>query len=323
MTAAPNVTTKTLLSCALCHILQQQKDGDVELPTHLWNFAAAHGLVYQTTSCSHCQSSTYLYRHSRFRCQKVSKTIVDHKLVTKQCNFDISALKGTFFEYSDLSLKKSLYLCYCFVQDTATYNEVLKRVKVPLNRLNYWYSLCQELIISYCLRHSRKIGGLGKTVKITEAKVCKKGSNRTSTKEQWVLGGFEEKSRSFFLVFIPNHRKETLAKCIRKCILPGTEIISDSWENCSSLSFEDYVHKTLHHPVNHDIPESSATPENTEQQLQGSCHSAKISILAQEKSVGQLALLYFKLTFPDVLERFHQLLVLAAKLFPPQKGLVE
>lgn len=320
MTAAPGVVTKALPFCAACQGLQQQEDGDVELPMYLWDFVAAHGLVHRTVQCPWCQSSAYLYRHSRFRCQKVMTTFIDHRLVTKRCNFDISALKGTFFDHSNLPLKKILCLCYWFVVDTATYNEVMGKVNVPLYRLIYWYTLCQELIINYCLNHCRKIGGPGKTVKITEARLREKKYYRPSKKGQWVLGGFEEESGSFFLIPIPNRKKETLAECIREWILPGTEIISDFWEKCASLSIEGYTQKTVHHPASRGIPENSATLKNAEQQPQGSCQSDGINTWLEEPFVGRLTLTYFKLTFPEVLERFHQLLVLAAELYPPQKG---
>lgn len=319
MTAAPVVVTKALPFCAACQGLQRQEDGHVELPVHLWDFVAAHGLVHRTVHCPWCQYSAYLFRHSRFRCQRVMTTFVDHRLVTKRCNFDISALKGTFFDHSNLPLKKILCLCYWFVLDTATYEEVMGRVNVPLYRLIYWYTLCQELIITYCLNHCRKIGGPGKTVKIRKARVREKKYCRPSTKCHWVLGGFEEESRSFFLIPLPNLRKETFEECIREWILPGTEIVSDFWGKCASLSLEGYAQKTVHHPASRGIPESSSTPENAEQQPQGSHQSARINTWAQEPFVGQLTLTYFKLTFPDVLQRFHQLLVLAAELYPPQK----
>lgn len=210
-------------------------------------------------------------------------------------------------------------LCYWFVLDTLPHESVSKKVDVPFYKLIFWYSFCQETIINYCLSNCKKIGGPGKFVKITEARVREKKHCGPRTKSQWVLGGFEKDSQSFFLTPIPDRKNETLKECIKQWVLPGTTIVTDSWAMCSYMSFEGYQLRIVYFQGSNNS-KSNATPQDTGQESYGSHQGIKVMEWPQEQYVGQLSRVYFQLAFPNPLERFHQFLKTVARLYPPQEG---
>jgi len=112
-------------------------------------------------------------------------------------------------------------------------------------------------IYSGSIRIVKKLGGLGRVVKIDKAKIGWRKYNRGRLiKGQWIFGGYEQESKKIFIVPIENRTEETLLACIKEWILPGTTIISDCWKSYDCLNNESFQHLKVNHSYNFVDPET-------------------------------------------------------------------
>ena len=111
-------------------------------------------------------------------------------------------------------------------------------------------------------RQTRKI------VEIDESKFGKRKYNRGKWVDGvWVFGGIERDSSpsKCFFQTVSDRSAATLIPIIKRCILPGTTILSDCWKAYNSLSAEGYLHETVNHSVQLlFVSESGAHTNNIE-----------------------------------------------------------
>jgi len=101
-------------------------------------------------------------------------------------------------------------------------------------------------------QQSLAIGRPGKIVEIDESKFGKRMYNRGKRVDGvWVFGGIERDCSlpKCFFQTVSDRSAATLISIIRRCILPGTTILSDCWKAYNSLSAEGYLHETVNHSV--------------------------------------------------------------------------
>lgn len=75
-------------------------------------------------------------------------------------------------------------------------------------------------------------------------------------KGQWVFGGYERESKKIFMVPVEDRTTDTLLKCIKEWILPGTVVISDCWKAYNCLSNDGFQHLTVNHSYNFVDPDT-------------------------------------------------------------------
>ena len=213
-----------------------------------------------------------------------------------------SLRKGTWFEKSKLSFRKSLLLTYSFIHklpytraihetsitsaqgstssstdadqpstSTASTSTSTKRIlSTSTETVSDFYSYCREVCVwavETKLSSSTPIGGVGKTVEIDESKFGKRKYHRGRIVEgQWVLGGVCREDNTIFLVPIPDNKRDrqTLEPLLIKHIAPGTTIISDCWRAYDNLGAKGFKHLTVNHSLNFVDPSTGAHTNNIE-----------------------------------------------------------
>ena len=111
----------------------------------------------------------------------------------------MSIFKNTWFEGRKISVIKTLFLTYAFLQKFSyaqaiaeTSGSAFGLVEISKEIVGDTYSYCRELIIESLLKDDgvSQIGGPNGIVEIDEAKFGKRKYNRGRVVEgQWVLGG--------------------------------------------------------------------------------------------------------------------------------------
>ncbi|XP_068233875.1 uncharacterized protein, partial [Palaemon carinicauda] len=215
-------------------------------------------------------------------------------------------------------IETNLKFVFLFLQKAFSFEFVSFELKLNNHTIVDWCSFCREVLISWGLRHSRKIGGPGLTVEIDESKFGKRKYNVGRVIEgQWVFGGICRETRDLFFVPVQDRSAETLLAIICQYIAEGTTVISDCWKAYNCLEKEGYKHPTVNHSVNFVDPVTGAHTNTIERTWRGT--KALVPKYGRRKGhfVGYLAVAYFKLAITDPAKRLHHFLLAAADLYPP------
>ncbi|RUS73525.1 hypothetical protein EGW08_018710 [Elysia chlorotica] len=191
----------------------------------------------------------------------------------------VSPRKGTWFELSKISIRKSLILAYLWTRK-ASYKDAIHETSGALfqekntssETVADCYSYCRE-VCTEALLSSRaegtptQIGGPNLTVEVDEAKFGKRKYHRGRVVEgQWVLGGICRETRDCFLVPVEDRGADTLLSIIRERVAPGTTVLTDEWRAYSRLTEFGFTHQTVNHSQNFVNPETGTNTnliENT------------------------------------------------------------
>lgn len=113
----------------------------------LLSFLFAHRLLTRTAVCRHCDSEVPLnLKTLQFRCNKRRKSKKSNGIQKPRCGFKKSALKGTFFEHSHLSIEKIILLTYFFVSPQKSVTNVARELRVSAATVSEWYNLCLNVL---------------------------------------------------------------------------------------------------------------------------------------------------------------------------------
>ncbi|XP_011867709.1 PREDICTED: uncharacterized protein LOC105561931 [Vollenhovia emeryi] len=243
---------------------------------------------------------------------------VHKRRVSKRCNFYRTARVGTWFHQSNLDIATICKIVACFLMFRhPRQDDTVDETGVASPTIIDWFSFCREVCVFWVDKHSEKLGGPGHTVEIDEAKIGKRKYNRGRLiKGNWIFGGYERESKKVFIVPVENRTEETLLKCIKEWILPGTTIVSDCWKSYNCLSNEGFQHLTVNHSYNFVDPESGAHTQHIERvwrEVQGNIPKYGTK---SEHYVGYLSEFLFKRTYSR-LERIEAFFKTIAELYPP------
>ncbi|XP_068237611.1 uncharacterized protein [Palaemon carinicauda] len=279
-------------------------------------FAQRHGLILAEKKCPNCENVCRIdYKKLAFRCDR---SVVTRGKRKRRCNFFVSCFKGTWFGKAKLDIETNLKFVFLFLQKAFSFEFVSFELKLNNHTIVDWCSFCREVLISWGLRRSRKIGGPGLTVEIDESKFGKRKYNVGCVIEgQWVFGGICRETRDLFFVPVQDRSAETLLAIIRQYIAEGTTVISDCWKAYNCLEKEGYKHLTVNHSVNFVDPVTGAHTNTIERTWRGTKVLVPKYGRRKDHFVGYLAVAYFKLAITDPAKRLHHFLLAAADLYPP------
>ena len=246
-------------------------------------FAKQMGILPQSVKCPNCKRNLekpYILNRSKSGCKDIR-----YQHNRKECRGRgkrnvVSIKTGTWFSKSHITLKKSLFLTYCFVHQMSyadTIRETLielvgndaddmKQIKTSSESVCDYKMYCHEICVNIVMDESdNQIGGPGFTVVIDKSKFGKRKYNHGRMIEgQWVLGGICREDRSVFLVTVPSRDRETLLPILKAKIKPGTTVISDCWKSYNTLNEEDFEHLTVNHSINFVDPQTGAHTQTIE-----------------------------------------------------------
>ena len=122
-----------------------------------------------------------------------------------------------------------------------------------------WCNFMRDECAVWLENNADEIGGLDDNgvpiiVEIDESKYFHRKYHRGQWRDgHWVFGGIERGSGKCFLIEVPDRRATTLEPLIRRCILPGTHIISDGWPayaHIDQIGNGIYMHDVIIHQRN-------------------------------------------------------------------------
>ena len=254
------------------------KDNDSSL-----QFCKDTGLIASEVKCPSCQSKLdRIYETKRGKRKRKQLRFQCNKRQCRRKPHEVSVRKGSWFNSSNLSFRKSLLLTYSFIHKLQ-YNQAIhessissgdseteKYVTTSSETVADYYNYCREVCewaVENKLHSNNPIGGPGKIVEIEESKFGKRKFNKGRIVEgQWVFGGICRETKEVFLVPLPNNKRDraTLEPIITSHIKPGTTIISDCWKAYDQLSTQGFQHLTVNHSYNFVDPTSGAYTNNIE-----------------------------------------------------------
>lgn len=281
-----------------------------------------HDVILREKKCEKCGNICTLKSDFRYVCQKTITVESSNKIKKIRCNFSVSARKGTFFSKSNLSVETicNFVIFWAIMRPPRTVL-IQKELKITPVTVVDWSSFCREICINWCFQNKVKIGGVGVTVEIDEAKIGKRKYNRGRLIEgKWIFGGFERGTKKMFVCAVENRSKDTLLNVIQDYILPGTTIISDCWKAYDCLQDEGYTHLKVNHSLNFVDPATGAHTQNIERcwrEVRGNVPRYGRSDRHYE---GYLCEFLWKRSVPDHLERMHEFFKIASSLYYPYEN---
>lgn len=310
------------MSCESCSLgligyLAVIKNNDV-----LLEWLRNHGALPKEKKCEKCGNLCKIDSKMSYRCRRKSSVSRGHKRIKSQCNFSVSARKGTFFAASRLSIHKicTFVLFWAVLRPPRT-AFIMEELDMGSETVTNWSSYCREVCISWCHKMKQQIGGVGVTVEIDEAKIGKRKNNKEiENSEQWVLGGFERASKKMFVCAVENRSQETLLTVIKEYILPGTTIISNGRKAYDCLQNEGFIHLNVNHNVNFMDPETGAHTQNIERCWRDVRENIPKFGRKKKHYEGYLCEFLWKRSLPKTKDRIHAFFKMASEVYNPNSS---
>lgn len=226
--------------------------------TEAQEFLREHRILPQQVSCPKCKRFCSLgSNNTMWRC--TGTVVVPRKKKRIHCGFTVSDKKGTFLERTRVPAWKLIlfvnnFLSYSWCHKTVTHN-----LDISLTTSVDWRSFCSEITDAW-IRNQTPIGGVGVQVEIDETLLVRRKYNRGRiVKQIWLFGGIERVSKRSFIIPLleaeERRNEETLIPLIKKYILPGSIIYSDSWRAYNNIEQHSFKHYTINHSENFVNPQ--------------------------------------------------------------------
>ena len=219
-----------------------------------------HGLLAQVMTCPKCYTLmeeklfTKVSDGKRWRCPP------------KNCRHTVSLRRGSFFEKSGKALTQLADLLYYWCIELSM-QEVTAQVQVDENTVISWFNFIREICSADLIANPVQLGGPGHIVAIDETMVARRKPGNAQgrpVRSQWVFGGVDLNTGSFFMETVRRRDAATLTPVIQRNILPGTRIWSDEWRAYHQLPQLGYVHETVNHSHHFVNPATGVHTNNIE-----------------------------------------------------------
>jgi len=148
----------------------------------------------------------------------------------KNCRTTTSIRKGSFFERSGLPLDKLIDLIYYWSLELP-HAAIQNELQVDKQTVTDWANFLREVCSTELVRNPVRLGGPGHTVAVDETCVAKRKPGNQQGRPvpaKWVFGAVDLGTGDFFMEIVDQRDAAHLEPVIRRTILPGTTIWSDS-----------------------------------------------------------------------------------------------
>jgi transposase-like protein len=282
------------------------------------DFYVKHGIINDVCLCKRCGNRVILNRKVlTFQCYcRVSI----RKQKAKQCNWRGSCRAGSFINNVHLPLRKCWRLVNHFLCHDPPRQPFLKQsLKVGDHTIVDWFSFIREVYAEEVSATSERLGGPGKVVEIDEAKFGTRKYNRgRRVKGNWVLGGVERGTNKTFLIPVKDRKEQTLARLIKRWVVPGTTIITDCWKAYNRLNSYRYNHLTVNHSETY-VDTVTGAHTNTVERAWRDVRSGVPKYGVRSKHfAGYLAEYLFKRRYTKVEDRHHRFFTRASDMYRPK-----
>lgn len=311
-------------TCAGCQYTDFQFYNNLGDWQWLLQFFVSHGVLSCHTVCRRCGQRvplTTVGDRLMYRCRAYRE--IAHRR-RQRCDYRLTALRGTFFSHSRLSLQQVAHLCNVYLSRSAPRIEYAER-ELGLGRATVvdWFHFCREVIQEYVASHTTMIGGPGTVVEVDEAKFGKRKYQRGRfLSGQWVLGGIQRTERGelkkCFFVLVRNRSADTLVEEICNHVRPGTTVITDCWRGYNDLNANHFRHLTVNHSLHFVDPQSGAHTQNIERSWVEVRRHVPRAGLVRHHFASYLADSYFRRMIPDHRQRRHVFWQTVATMYPPE-----
>lgn len=199
------------------------------------------GMLRREISCTSCGRNMSLVKgghcqdNFRWRCGR-------------PCRKEVSIRKGTFFEKSNLKLKKIIRLIYYWAFEEASHKKIKRELRLGEQTIVDWKNFLRDICTEKLLRTPTILGGLNHVVQIDETLMTRRKYNvGRLIREVWVFGGIDCQTKQCFLIEVSDRSAQTLMPLICEYVLPHTTVVSDCWAAYNQIQLYGYDHKTVNH----------------------------------------------------------------------------
>lgn len=312
-------------SCAGCSYTEYQlvrkvyKDDKQSL-----DFFRSHNVLPSQVTCEKCGREC-IYREDREQWRCTGSHVIPKTKKRRLCNFAVSDYKGTFLERTHLKPWQVLCFINLWVRKYFSHSQIRANIEISRQTAVDWRSFCSE-VTEFWFSNQQPIGGIDKVVEIDETLIVKRKYERGRLLAQtWLFGAIERQSKHCVVVPLvePGSVKRdaaTLVPLIKKYILPGSVIVSDSWRAYCNLSKENYTHKVINHSENFVDPSDSEVHTQNIERLWRDIKEWIKRPGIRSTFLQQYISRYLFLRSTEEGREVHRFLKEAARLYPPQQA---
>ncbi|CAG9858401.1 unnamed protein product [Phyllotreta striolata] len=181
------------------------------------------------------------------RMNKTGRSLLFYRCSTRTCRRKQSIKKNTVFD--SVNIRMEFYvevLVMWFLKYPP--RDIIRESSLVRNTVYQCLRNIRELVFVYLEEMARPIGGPGVVVEIDETVYDKRRYNlERVTSDEWLVSGICRESRTWFLQRVEKPTAQGLRELIEKWVLPGSVIVTDTWQGCMNLNF------SLEHFVEPDV----------------------------------------------------------------------
>ena len=291
-----------------------------------------HGVLPTDVNCGKCGKPAKLVcgpdDRLMWRCYGKYRPSPKRKPV--KCNFKSSHFKGTFLHNAKLEEWQVLGFIAVWLDKRFKHSYATTNLNISYNASVDWRSMCSE-VTQFWLNNQDQIGGNNIVVEIDETLIVRRKHGVGRILQQvWLFGGIERVTKKWFIVPLlgdintnvsEKRSKDILIPYIVKYIRPGSVVYSDQWKAYQSLIDYGYIHGTVNHKVNFVHPsDPECHTQNIERMWRDVKEYLKRPGMRRAYLRQYLSRYLFVKTYGE--GSFHQFLIQASRLYPPQGDIV-
>lgn len=174
----------------------------------------------------------------------------------RECRQQASIRTNTYFANSAVPISKVIMVLVGWILKYS-HQTLIRETGLCSNTVSKLVTQFRDLLCTWLVETSTKIGGRGKIVEVDESAFGRRKYNRGRvTKTRWVVGGLERDTKKCFLKIVSQRDQNTLLDVVSEFVENGTTIITDCWKGYNRLSVSGFEHKTVNHSYNFVSPEN-------------------------------------------------------------------
>lgn len=171
-------------------------------------FLMNHDSIKSEVKCKSCNNFCALnIDNMRWECRKQITYMENRKRKVKRCRFKQSIRTNSWFSNAHLSPETSCqFVAEYLLLNPPHQSFIMNDMQISSKIYCDWATFTREVLEYWALKNSAPmIGGRNKIVEIDEAKFGRRKYHKGRIIDgQWLLGGFERESKTFFIEAVPD-----------------------------------------------------------------------------------------------------------------------